>query len=107
METADASEKTRADTEEFVSEFNQFLGLINNFTDQASNLAEQVKKRKVEAIGTRTHLQALSRENKLKKSQLIQKIEESHLLLERLRGEHDALRKIEQDQNSTLAQFNG
>lgn len=29
--------------------------------------AEQVKKRKLEAIGARTHLQSLSRENQLKK----------------------------------------
>lgn len=31
-------EKTRADTEEFVSEFNEFLGLIKDFSSQSTAL---------------------------------------------------------------------
>ena len=34
---------------------------------QINNLAEEVKKRKLEAIGARTRLQALNRDNALKK----------------------------------------
>lgn len=39
--------------------------------------------------------------------ELMQKMEESQNLLERLRSEHEALKSIEQNQISDLQQFNG
>ena len=73
------------------------------------------------AIGTRTQIQAIDRENAAKKvfrqgcqldyfksfqNQLLQKIAESQALLERLRGEHEALKRIEQNQMTILQEMN-
>merc|ERR1712130_338711 len=104
MENLDQSRKILESEGLFVDDLSR-VRVLDPETADAS--AENVKKRKLEAIGARTKLQTLNRENELKKTQLLQKIEESHLLMERLRSEHDALKKIEQTQNSTLQQLNG
>ena len=40
------------------------------------------------------------------KHQLLQKIQENQALLDRLRSEHDALKRVEQEQQGVLQQMN-
>merc|ERR1712235_231865 len=84
-EIADASDNTKAATDNFVADFKDFITMISDFSKQADSVAEQVKQRKMRAIGTRTQIQAL---------------------LERLRGEHEALKRIEQNQMTILQEMN-
>merc|ERR1711953_260403 len=105
-ETADASESTKAAADHYVADFNDFVSMINDFTAQADAMAEQVKQRKLKAIGTRTKLQAIDRENAVKKNKLLQRIKEHRELLDRLRGEHEALKRVEQSQQTILQQMN-
>merc|ERR1711911_336765 len=66
-EIADASDNTKAATDNFVADFKDFITMISDFSKQADSVAEQVKQRKMRAIGTRTQIQAIDRENSAKK----------------------------------------
>merc|ERR1712035_190180 len=100
------TQKTKDSVDDFNADFKTFLAMINDFSTQADAMAEQVKQRKLKAIGTRTQLQAIERQNMSKKNQLLQRIQENQALLERLRAEHDALKRVEQDQHTVLQQMN-
>ncbi|CAG5112112.1 Oidioi.mRNA.OKI2018_I69.chr2.g6365.t1.cds [Oikopleura dioica] len=105
-EAADATQTLKTNNDEFVSSIEDINKLIKDFSEKSSKLAEQVKTRKLNAIAVRTRLQAAQRQTDIEKNSLLEKIEEYKLLSERLRAEHDALRKIEQNQNALLQQFN-
>merc|ERR1711953_1106793 len=105
-ETADASESTKAAADHYVADFNDFVSMINDFTAQADAMAEQVKQRKLKAIGTRTKLQAIDRENAVRKINCCSELKEHRELLDRLRGEHEALKRVEQSQQTILQQMN-
>ncbi|CBY36238.1 unnamed protein product [Oikopleura dioica] len=104
--SADSAQNTKHCTDKFVDDTKDLQRILKAFSQESSKLSEQVKQRKLIAIAARAKLQAVTRESELEKIALLEKIEEQKLHAERLRSEHDALKKIEQNQNIILQQFN-
>lgn len=104
--SADSAQNAKLCTDKFVDDTKDLQRILKAFSQESSKLSEQVKQRKLIAIAARAKLQAVTREAELEKMALLEKIEEQKLQAERLRSEHDALKKIEQSQNIVLQQFN-
>ena len=109
----------KTNNDRFVTDVEYLNRLIKDFTEQSTQLSEKVKTRKLNAIAARTRLKESQRNGDLKKvktpwllhyqnfqNALLEKIEETKLVSERLRAEYEALRKIEQNQNVLLQQLN-
>ncbi|CBY12533.1 unnamed protein product [Oikopleura dioica] len=104
--SADATQTLKINNDRFVTDIEDLNRLIKEFTEQSTQLSEKVKTRKLNAIAVRTRLKESQRTGDLKKNALLEKIEETKLVSERLRAEYEALRKIEQNQNVLLQQLN-
>jgi len=90
---------------EFVTKISELQKLINNFNEMTCDLAKEVEKEKMKAIGSRNLLKSIAKKRETQKQQLLVLIGEKKSELERLRVEHSSLQKQEQDQLVFINQF--
>jgi len=104
-EIAQQTTNLKDECQEFISKISELQNLVNKFTNTTSELAKEVEKEKMKAIGSRNLLKSIAKERETQKQQLLVLIGEKKTELERLRMEHASLQKQEQEQNEFIDQF--
>ncbi|XP_035219353.1 intraflagellar transport protein 20 homolog [Stegodyphus dumicola] len=104
----EASQKTNAlkeECKEYVSKITEFQTVVDGFLEIADALAAEVEKEKLKAIGSRNLLKSITKQREAQQQQLQALIIEKKLQLERLKVQHESLRKEEMAQNELIEQF--
>ncbi|XP_015912783.2 intraflagellar transport protein 20 homolog isoform X1 [Parasteatoda tepidariorum] len=104
----EASQKTNAlkeECKEYVSKISEFQTVVNGFLQISDSLATEVEKSKLKAIGSRNLLKSITKQREAQQQQLQALIIEKKLQLERLKVQHESLKKEEMEQNELIEQF--
>ncbi|XP_015917279.2 intraflagellar transport protein 20 homolog [Parasteatoda tepidariorum] len=104
----EASQKTNAlkeECKEYVSKISEFQTVVDGFLQISDNLASEVEKSKLKAIGSRNLLKSITKQREAQQQQLQALIIEKKLQLERLKVQHESLKKEEVEQNELIEQF--
>lgn len=86
----------------FVENIGQFQETVGSLIGTVLELSQAVEKQKLKAIGTRNLKQSLEQDRHAEKLQLQAQIAEKEAHLERLRAEHQALAKVQYDQEQLI-----
>ncbi|XP_054707605.1 intraflagellar transport protein 20 homolog [Uloborus diversus] len=104
----DASQKTNALKEEckdYVNKISEFQTVVDGFLQISDSLAAEVEKEKLKAIGSRNLLKSITKQREAQQQQLQALIIEKKLQLERLKVQHESLKKEEMEQNELIEHF--
>ncbi|GIY80051.1 intraflagellar transport protein 20 homolog [Caerostris darwini] len=104
----EASHKTSALREEckdYESKITEFQKVVDSFLQISETLSAEVEKEKLKAIGSRNLLKSITKQRETQQQQLQALIIEKKLQLERLKVQHESLRKEEMEQNELIEQF--
>ncbi|XP_042895569.1 intraflagellar transport protein 20 homolog isoform X2 [Parasteatoda tepidariorum] len=108
QQNPEASQKTNAlkeECKEYVSKISEFQTVVNGFLQISDSLATEVEKSKLKAIGSRNLLKSITKQREAQQQQLQALIIEKKLQLERLKVQHESLKKEEMEQNELIEQF--
>ncbi|KAF8794745.1 intraflagellar transport protein 20 homolog [Argiope bruennichi] len=104
----EASQKTTAlkeECREYESKITEFQRVVDGFLQIAESLSAEVEKEKLKAIGSRNLLKSITKQREAQQQQLQALIIEKKLQLERLKVQHESLKKEEMEQNELIEQF--
>ncbi|KAI1903648.1 hypothetical protein AGOR_G00029360 [Albula goreensis] len=104
----DVSQKTtelKEECKEFVEKINQFQKIVGGLIELVDELAKEAETEKMKAIGARNLLKSVAKQREAQQMQLQALIAEKKMQLERYRIEHEALCKVEAEQNEFIDQF--
>jgi len=104
-EVSQQTSNLKDECHEFVTKISDLQKLVGNFISQTTELAKDVEKEKMKAIGSRNLLKSIAKQRETQKQQLLVLIGEKKTELERLRVEHSSLQKQEQEQVEFIDQF--
>lgn len=104
-EISQQTNSLKDECQEFISKIFELQKLVANFTHSTSDLAKDVEKEKMKAIGSRNLLKSIAKQRETQKQQLLVLIGEKKTELERLRVEHASLQKQEQEQLDFIDHF--
>jgi len=104
-EVSQSTGELKDECHEFVSKITDFQKLVGSFITMTNNLAKEVEKEKMKAIGSRNLLKSIAKQRESQKQQLQALITEKKTQLERLRTEHSSLQKQEMEQTEFIDQF--
>lgn len=104
-EISQQTNSLKDECQEFISKISELQKLVENFTHSTSDLAKDVEKEKMKAIGSRNLLKSIAKQRETQKQQLLVLIGEKKTELERLRVEHASLQKQEQEQLEFIDHF--
>ncbi|XP_049776412.1 intraflagellar transport protein 20 homolog isoform X2 [Schistocerca cancellata] len=80
----------------------EFQKLVDGFISVMENLAKEVEREKMKAIGIRNMLKSVAKQRESEQQQLQALIIEKSTELERLRIQHQSLQKTEQEQEDII-----
>ncbi|KAB0795290.1 hypothetical protein PPYR_12129 [Photinus pyralis] len=86
----------------YVEKISEFQKISDGFLSITTNLANEVEKQKMKAIGARNLLQSMTKEKEAQCQQLQALISEKSMELERLKVQLTSLQKIEMEQNEII-----
>uniref|UniRef100_S4RF66 Intraflagellar transport 20 homolog (Chlamydomonas) n=1 Tax=Petromyzon marinus TaxID=7757 RepID=S4RF66_PETMA len=86
-------------------EIAEFQGVVGGLIDMVDQLAKEVEKEIMKAIGARNQLQSVAKQREAQQQQLQALIAEKRVQLERYRIQYEALLKVEAEQNEFIEQF--
>lgn len=104
-EVAQQTGELKEECKDFLDKLSDFKKIVGTFIDVVDDVAQEVEKEKMKAIGSRNLLKAISKQREAQQQQLMALIAEKKMQLERLRIQHDALLKEEQGQTEFIEQF--
>ena len=104
-EVAQQTTELKEECREFVEKIGDFQKIVGTFIEVVDNVSKEVEKEKMKAIGSRNLLKSIAKQREAQQQQLQALITEKKMQLERLRIQHDALRKTEDDQKEFIEQF--
>ncbi|CAM9962216.1 intraflagellar transport protein 20 homolog [Lethenteron reissneri] len=104
-EAAQQTGELREECKEFVQKIAEFQGVVGGLIDMVDQLAKEVEKEIMKAIGARNQLQSVAKQREAQQQQLQALIAEKHVQLERYRIQYEALLKVEAEQNEFIEQF--
>ncbi|CAI9740642.1 Hypothetical predicted protein [Octopus vulgaris] len=90
---------------EFTDKIESFHKIVASVIAVVDNVAKEVEKEKMKAIGSRNMLKSITKQREAEQMQLLALITEKTMQLERLRIQHEALLKQERDQNEFIEQL--
>nr|XP_054748050.1 intraflagellar transport protein 20 homolog [Lytechinus pictus] len=88
-----------------LTEIGDFQHIVGGFIDKVDQLAKEVEKEKMKAIGSRNLLKSISKQREAQQQQLQALIAEKKTQLERYRIQYAALQKEEAEQSEFIEQF--
>uniref|UniRef100_A0A3Q3GHX1 Intraflagellar transport 20 homolog (Chlamydomonas) n=1 Tax=Kryptolebias marmoratus TaxID=37003 RepID=A0A3Q3GHX1_KRYMA len=83
----------------------QFQKIVGGLIELVDDLAKEAETEKMKAIGARNLLKSVAKQREAQQQQLQALIAEKKMQLERYRIEHEALSKVESEQNEFIDQF--
>ncbi|KAK4876157.1 hypothetical protein RN001_012579 [Aquatica leii] len=89
----------------YIEKINEFQKISDTFILLTSNLANEIEKRKMKAIGAHNMLQNMTKEKENHCQQLQALISEKSIELERLKVQLTSLQKIEMEQTEIINQL--
>ncbi|XP_798031.3 intraflagellar transport protein 20 homolog [Strongylocentrotus purpuratus] len=95
----------KEECKDFVDKIGDFQDIVGGFIDKVDQLAKEVEKEKMKAIGSRNLLKSISKQREAQQQQLQALIAEKKTQLERYRIQYAALQKEEAEQNEFIEQF--
>ncbi|VDI31216.1 intraflagellar transport protein 20 homolog B-like [Mytilus galloprovincialis] len=104
-EVAQQTQELKEECREFVEKIGDFQKIVGTFIEVVDNVSKEVEKEKMKAIGSRNLLKSIAKQREAQQQQLHALITEKKMQLERLRIQHDALKKTEDDQKEFIEQF--
>ncbi|XP_052073701.1 intraflagellar transport protein 20 homolog B-like [Mytilus californianus] len=104
-EVAQQTQELKEECREFVEKIGDFQKIVGTFIEVVDNVSKEVEKEKMKAIGSRNLLKSIAKQREAQQQQLQALITEKKMQLERLRIQHDALKKTEDDQKEFIEQF--
>ncbi|XP_064612956.1 intraflagellar transport protein 20 homolog [Liolophura sinensis] len=104
-EVAQQTGELKEECKEFVEKIVDFQKIVGSFIDVVDNVAKEVEKEKMKAIGARNLLKSMAKQREAQEQQLQALIIEKKMQLERLRIQYETLQKEESDQNDFIDQF--
>ncbi|XP_032823520.1 intraflagellar transport protein 20 homolog [Petromyzon marinus] len=104
-EAAQQTGELREECKEFVQKIAEFQGVVGGLIDMVDQLAKEVEKEIMKAIGARNQLQSVAKQREAQQQQLQALIAEKRVQLERYRIQYEALLKVEAEQNEFIEQF--
>ncbi|UYV61294.1 IFT20 [Cordylochernes scorpioides] len=104
-ELAQQTSQLKDECKEFVDRITKFQEIVESFIHLVAALAEEVEREKMKAIGSRNLLKSVAKHREFQQQQLQALITEKKLQLERLRIQHEALRKEEAEQKEFMESF--
>nr|CAB3255315.1 intraflagellar transport protein 20 homolog [Phallusia mammillata] len=104
-ESAQQTGELKEECHEFVSKITEFQKIVGSFIDMTNELAGEVEKEKMKAIGYRNLLKSVAKQRDSQQQQLRALIAEKKTEMERLRLQHESLKKQEMEQAEFIEQF--
>ncbi|KAK6184227.1 hypothetical protein SNE40_002072 [Patella caerulea] len=104
-EVAQQTSELKEDCKDFVEKIGDFQKIVGTFIEVVDNVATEVEKEKMKAIGARNLLKSIAKQRESHQQQLRALITEKKMQLERLRIQHDSLVKEESEQNDFIEQL--
>ncbi|ESO95305.1 hypothetical protein LOTGIDRAFT_188589 [Lottia gigantea] len=104
-EVSQQTTELKEECKDFVEKIGDFQKIVGTFIGVVDNVAKEVEKEKMKAIGARNLLKSIAKQREAHQQQLHALIIEKKMQLERLRIQHDALNKEESEQNDFLDQL--
>ncbi|KAH9502435.1 Intraflagellar transport protein 20 [Bulinus truncatus] len=104
-EVAQQTRELKEECKDFVERIAEFQKIVGTFIDVVDNVAKEVEKEKIKALGARNLLKSISKQREAQQQQLQALITEKKMQLERLRIQQDALLKEEASQNEFIDQL--
>ncbi|XP_041456996.1 intraflagellar transport protein 20 homolog [Lytechinus pictus] len=95
----------KEECKDFVDKIGDFQHIVGGFIDKVDQLAKEVEKEKMKAIGSRNLLKSISKQREAQQQQLQALIAEKKTQLERYRIQYAALQKEEAEQSEFIEQF--
>lgn len=90
-------------SDQFMAKNGDFRDSVSGFIDGLSQIADQVEREKLQAIGSRTLIKALELQCEANKEQYRNLIRERRQELERMRLEHESLKREDLEQQNLLS----
>jgi len=104
-EVATQTSELKEECKEFLDKMTEFQKIVGTFIALTDNVAKEVEKEKMKAIGSRNLLKSVAKQREAQQQQLHALLTEKKMQLERLRIQHEGLVKEEQEQNDFIDQF--
>ncbi|KAK3587278.1 hypothetical protein CHS0354_034424 [Potamilus streckersoni] len=104
-EVSTQTNELKEECKEFVDKIDNFQKIVGQFIEVVDNVAKEVEKEKMKAIGSRNMLKSIAKQREAQQQQLQALITEKKMQLERLRIQYEALQKEESEQNEFIEQF--
>nr|XP_033777519.1 intraflagellar transport protein 20 homolog [Geotrypetes seraphini]XP_033777520.1 intraflagellar transport protein 20 homolog [Geotrypetes seraphini] len=104
-DVAQQTTELKEECREFVDKIGQFQKIVGGLIELVDQLAKQAENEKMKAIGARNLLKSIAKQREAQQQQLHALIAEKKMQLERYRIEHEALSKVEVEQNEFIDQF--
>ncbi|KAL3856556.1 hypothetical protein ACJMK2_011292 [Sinanodonta woodiana] len=104
-EVSTQTNELKEECKEFVDKIGNFQKIVGQFIEVVDNVAKEVEKEKMKAIGSRNMLKSIAKQREAQQQQLQALITEKKMQLERLRIQYEALQKEESEQNEFIEQF--
>ncbi|XP_068749851.1 intraflagellar transport protein 20 homolog [Montipora capricornis] len=104
-EISQQTQELKEECKEFVDKIGEFQKIVGGFISMVDALAKEVEKEKMKAIGSRNLLKSIAKQREAQQQQLRALIAEKKTQLERFRVQHEALQKVESEQNEFIEQF--
>ncbi|KAL5017281.1 hypothetical protein ScPMuIL_006870 [Solemya velum] len=95
----------KEECKDFVDKIGDFQTIVGTFIEVVDNVAKEVEKEKMKAIGSRNLLKSITKQREAQQQQLQALITERKMQQERLRIQYEALLKEESEQNEFIEQF--
>ncbi|GAB1608210.1 Hypothetical predicted protein [Argonauta hians] len=90
---------------DFTDKIESFHKIVASVIAVVDNVATEVEKEKMKAIGSRNMLKSISKQREAEQLQLLALITEKKMQLERLKIQREALSKQEREQSEFIEQF--
>ncbi|XP_074642395.1 intraflagellar transport protein 20 homolog [Tubulanus polymorphus] len=104
-DSAQQTSELKEECKDFVEKISDFQKIVGTFIETVDNVAKEVEKEKMKAIGSRNLLKSIAKQREAQQQQLQALIAEKKMQLERLRLQHESLQKEEIEQNEFIEQF--
>ncbi|KAF5272183.1 hypothetical protein FQA39_LY01265 [Lamprigera yunnana] len=104
-EVSNQTDDLKEQSKIYVEKINEFQKISDNFLSLTTNLANQIEKQKLKAIGAQNMLQNMTKEKEAHCQQLQALISEKTVELERLKVQLTSLQKIEMEQTEIFNQL--
>nr|CAD7416996.1 unnamed protein product [Timema poppensis] len=104
-EVSHQTNQLKEECKEFVEKITEFQRIADGFIHTVDNLAKEVEKEKIKAIGVRNLLKSVSKQREAEQQLCQALMIEKSMELERLRVQYQSLMKCEHEQQETIEQL--